>query len=118
MRVTPAFKTSAKVTPEKWVQNAVIAQLRFHNWYVQRNQQGLGNTIGRPDLEAYKRGFVLFIEVKSPKGGLRKGQPEYHEALRKHGMTVWVVDDSERFLDDLETLQERLWPGQNMKRLF
>lgn len=117
MRVTPAFKTSAKVTPEKLIQNAVITHLKFHGWYVQRNQQGLGTTPGRPDLEAYKKGFALFIEIKSPRGGLRKGQPEYHTKLRASGMTVWVIDNAERFLDDLETLQEKLWPGKNIRRL-
>jgi len=104
-------------TPEKIVQNAVIAQLRFHLWFVQRNQAGLGNTKGRPDLEAYRMGQTLFIECKAPRGRLSEYQVKYIDDLRKHGMTVWVVDNADRFLEDLEALQERLWPGKNIRRL-
>jgi len=124
MTTFPARKlgSSKPVTPEKQVQNAVIAQLRFHLWFVQRNQQGLGNTKGRPDLEAYRNGFTLFLEIKAPEGvvspitgrksrggKLRKGQPEYHQRLRDAGMTIWVIDDSEKFLEDLERLEFELW---------
>jgi hypothetical protein len=132
VRTFPArhFGSSKPVTPEKAVQNSVVAQLKFHGWFVQRNPAGIDSTEGRPDLEAYRGGFCLFIEVKAPagvinpitgiksRGGqLRKGQPEYHQKLRDHGMTIWIVDNSEKFLDDLERFQEELWPGKNMRRL-
>jgi len=116
--------TVKPLRPEKIVQNAVIAHLNFHNWMVQINKENPqdNSAIGRPDLEAYRNGFVLFVENKAPEGvvspitgrksrggKLRKGQPEYHQKLRDAGMTVWVVDDSEKFLEHLEGLEYRLW---------
>lgn len=106
-----------KLTPEGQVLAAVRRILQFHGWFVARNQQGMGCVAGRPDLEALRDGVVIWVECKAPRGGLRKGQPEYHAALRAHGGTVFVVDDAERFLDVLEQLQEQLWPGKNKKRL-
>ncbi len=111
------FYCSKKCTPEKAVQNAVVAQLKFHGWMVVRNQQGLGHVKGRPDLEAYKNGFTLFIECKAPKGRLSDYQVKYIKVLEDHGMTVMIVNDPERFLDDLERLQEDLWPGKYLRRL-
>jgi hypothetical protein len=120
--------TSKPVTPEKAVQNGVVSALRFHNWMVQRNQQGIGNTKGRPDIEAYKKGFALFIEIKKPKhrmengkmspgGKLSDDQQKYIAKLRAQDMIVVVTDDAEKFLDGLEELQEQLWPGKNIRRL-
>jgi len=123
------FVSSAKTeTPEKRVQNAVIKVLTFHGWMIQRNQQGLGNTKGRPDLEAYKNGFVMFIEIKKPKrlmangkmsqgGKLSDDQEKYIAKLKNQDMTVLVVDDAERFLLQLEQIQERLWPGKGIRRI-
>lgn len=105
------------LTPEKRVQNAIINQLRFHRWKVQRNQAGLGNTRGRPDLEAYKKGAILFIEVKAPNGRLSDYQKEYIKELTDQQMNVVVSDDSEKFLIFLEELQYRLW-GEESRRLF
>jgi len=119
------------LTPEKIVQNAVIAHLNFHNWMVQINKENPqdNSAIGRPDLEAYRSGFVLFIEVKAPEGvvspitgrksrggKLRKGQPEYHQKLRDAGMEIIVVDDPEWFLEYLEGLEFRLW-GLKSRRI-
>lgn len=120
--------SSKPVTPEKAVQNAVIKMLTFHGWMVQRNQQGLGNTKGRPDLEAYKNGFVMFIELKKPKhlmkngklspgGKLSDDQEKYVAKLKAQDMTVLVVDDAEKFLLQLEQIQERLWPGKGIRRI-
>lgn len=127
MRTFTRFSSTKPVTPEKQVQNGVVSELRFHGWMVQRNQQGLGNTKGRPDLEAYKNGFTLFIEVKAPKRKLKDGrtiggelseyQVEYIRKLKEQDMTVLVVDDSEKFMLQLEEIQERLWPGKGIRRL-
>ena len=116
-----------KITPEKVVQNAVVSTLRFHGWFVQRNQQGLGNTLGRPDLEAYKNGFALFVECKAPRRRLKSGkivggelspdQVQYIDRLKAQDMTVLVVDDSEKFMLQLEQIQERLWPGKGIRRI-
>lgn len=118
------------LTPEKQVQNAVITYLKINSWMVQRNQQGLGNTKGRPDVEAYKHGFCLMIEFKAPKGIVNpltgrksKGghvsdnQRAYNERLKAAGITIWIVDNAETFLEDLEKLQEKMW-GERSRRLL
>lgn len=122
------FTAAKPVTPEKAVQNAVIRMLQFHGWMVQRNQQGLGNTKGRPDIEAYRDGFILFVEVKAPQhlmktgklspgGKLSADQEKYIARLKAQDMTVLVVDDAEKFLVQLEQIQERLWPGKGIRRI-
>lgn len=122
------FTPQKPVTPEKRVQNAVVTLLRFHGWFVQRNhQQGIGMTNGRPDLEAYKNGFTLFVECKSPerelkngkkaKGTLSRAQVQYIEQLKTQDMTVIVTDDPEKFMLELEAIQERLWPGKGIRRI-
>lgn len=124
-RVPPSTKT---ITPEKAVQNAVIKLLRWHGWMVVRNMQGLGTERGRPDVEAYRNGFTLFVELKRPKhkmengkmspgGQLSRYQVEYIGRLKAQDMTVLVVDDSEKFMLQLEEIQERLWPGKGIRRI-
>lgn len=120
--------SSKPVTPEKAVQLAVIRMLTFHGWMVVRNQQGLGAERGRPDIEAYRNGFTLFVEFKRPKhkmengkmspgGKLSRYQVEYIEKLKAQDMTVIVTDDPEKFMLQLEEIQERLWPGKGIRRI-
>lgn len=110
--------TFRKITPEKQVQNGVLRLLKFHGWYAERNQQGLGSKPGRPDLQAIKKGVTIYVECKAPKGSLSDNQKKYIEMLREHGAIVYVVKDVEHFMEMLENLQEQLWPNQNIKRLF
>lgn len=129
MRSFTRFPSSSKpVTPEKAVQNAVVKLLRWHGWMVVRNQQGLGAERGRPDVEAYRNGFTLFVEFKRPKrkmengkmspgGKLSDDQEKYVAKLKAQDMTVIVTDDPEKFMLQLEQIQERLWPGKGIRRI-
>ena len=129
MRSFTRFPASTKKEgPEKVVQNACARLLRWHGWMVVRNQQGLGAERGRPDIEAYRNGFTLFIEFKRPKhkmengkmstgGKLSEHQEKYIARLKDQDMTVLVVDDSEQFMVQLEQIQERLWPGKGIRRI-
>ena len=107
-----------KLTPEKQVQAAVVKYLKFMGWIVMRNQQGLGSTPGRPDIEALKNGVVIWIECKAPKGRLSESQQKYIESLRKNGGIVFVTNNFEVFMGELERLEDDLWPGKRLKRLF
>jgi hypothetical protein len=128
VRTFARIPTVKKITPEKAVQNAVVKLLRWHGWMVQRNQQGLGAERGRPDVEAYRNGFTLFIEFKAPKhkmangkmspgGQLSRYQVDYIDRLRAQDMTVLIVDDPEKVMLQLEEIQERLWPGKGIRRI-
>ncbi len=53
----------------------------------------------------------------SPGGKLSRDQEEYIARLKDQNMTVLVVDDAEKFLVQLEQIQERLWPGKGIRRI-
>ena len=101
-----------KKTPEKEVQDAVIAYLDFKGWMVQRNQQGLGCTPGRPDLQAIKKwfgiGITIYIECKSPKGKLSEAQRAYLEKLEDQGAEVIVCRTFEWFKNALDNTEYRI----------
>lgn len=116
-----------KDTPENRVKRAVRQILRQNGWMVETNLQGMGSANGRPDMEATREGVTIRIECKSPAhrtgnrvyqaGKLSPAQEKYIARLRDHGAVVFVTDDPEKFLVDLESLQEELWPGRNLKRI-
>ena len=104
---------------EGLVKAATIRYLGFKGWLTQINvQQGFGNVRGRPDLEATKKGTTIFIEVKSASGRLSENQEKYIKKLRDYGAIILVVRSSEEAMRDIDAVEERLWPGQNNKRLF
>ena len=108
-----------KPTPEGLVKSATIRYLRFKGWWTQINvQQGFGNVRGRPDLEALKRGITIYIECKAGKGKLSRYQIQYISRLRAYGAFVLVVHSTEEAMRDIDRIEERLWPGENTRRLI
>lgn len=103
---------------EKDIQRGVISALKAHGWFVQRNQQGLGSTPGRPDLEAYKQSCTLFVECKSPRGKVSPHQQTYFETLTRQGMKVLIAADVEVFCQELEKIEEQLWGDRRIRRLL
>ena len=101
-----------KKTPEKVVQDAVIEHLRISGWLVQRNQQAMGNTKGRPDLEAVKKfkglGVTIYVECKAPRGRLSERQLEYIRGLRAEGALVSVCKSIEEFINDLALIEYKI----------
>ncbi len=59
--------------------------LRLNGWKVWRNQQGLGSTPGRCDLEALRNRITIFIECKTAKGAMSDAQKKESEDIRKRG---------------------------------
>ena len=95
-------------TPEQIVTRACNKMLTSHGWRLIRHQRtavpGSFSTgePGMPDYQAVRYvkdgvSYMFWIEYKSPTGGLRKGQPEWHERERKLGGVVVVVDNAEKF---------------------
>ena len=126
----PPTQRRKEPTPESKVKRAVIKYLRFKQWFVEINTQGpftQGKLRGRPDLQACKRGLVVMVEVKRParwengkrypEGKLRPEQVEYIKDLVDHKIKVFVTSNAEEFMRELDELGERLWPGENIKRL-
>jgi hypothetical protein len=123
-------KRKKKEQPEAPVKNAIRQYLELKGWFVMVNvasQFTQGKLRGRPDLEALKRGYVIFIETKKParfenghwlpEGKLREDQVAYIDDLVRHKAKVFVTSNSEEFMRELDELEERLWPGENLRRL-
>lgn len=107
-----------KKQPESYVKDACIKYLHLQGWHTQVNYNGYqGATPGRPDLQALKKGVTIYIETKAGKNGLSPSQKDYCAEILGYGAIVIVVKSLEEFMKDLDTIQERLWPGQNSKRL-
>lgn len=66
---------------------------------IHRMLHKMGTCWGWPDLEIFINGKLVFIELKTPQ---RKRNPDarqavVHDALRKQGQYVYVVNNYERF---------------------
>ena len=117
MMPAPCRRGARKATPEKLVQSAVTRYLRARGYLVERNNQGLGSVPGRPDLQAAKRGVIIMVECKGPKGRLSEAQEQYKARLEAQGIEVFVPHSIEEFMEKLEAWEEQTWPGENFKRL-
>ena len=82
---------------ENEIQSQVRDYLRLKNWYVIRNQQGLGSHRGQADLTTVKNGRVIFIEIKTGKGKLSKHQEKFRDDILSHGGEYVVI----RSLDEI-----------------
>ena len=98
---------------EAHIQQTVTEFLQFDGWRAIRTDpvsdrergKGFGEK-GMPDhlyvrynlLGAYQRAEVLWIEFKRPGEKPRPHQLDWHEAERKRGAMVLVVDDIDQFI--------------------
>ena len=73
---------------------AVKKWLKAHDYYVIRNQLGMGAHKGLSDLQAVKNGLTIYIECKSPKwrGKLNPDQVEFQRQVESHGALFILVD--------------------------
>lgn len=97
-----------KDTPENRVKISIIKMMEDDGWMCQANPQfGPFVVKGRPDLEFYKNGMVLFVECKSRTGRQSEDQKSYQRRLERHGMTYVLarsVDDIKPYLTRLQSL--------------
>ena len=79
------------MTLESKIQAQIITKLKKAGWLVMR-----AITIsesGYPDLFCFRKGWVVFIEVKRPGQKLRKIQEYRKRQLEENGFQVYVMDD-------------------------
>jgi Holliday junction resolvase len=81
---------SPKIT-EKDVKKQVRDYLRIRGWFVFSIWQGGMSYKGISDLIAIKKGKVLFVECKSPKGQLRPDQKKFKKSIEASGGTYIVA---------------------------
>lgn len=77
---------------ENQIQSAIRDYLKWHDWYVIRNQQSLGSLKGLADLTAIKGGRVLWVEVKTPRGRQSVYQMDFEAAIKAHGGEYLLTD--------------------------
>jgi hypothetical protein len=100
---------------ERTLQNAIINLLRLNGWfaYSQDTKGTFDPTTGRfranpsrvtgvSDVLAIKKGRVLFIEVKQPKGKQTPNQIEFKRQIEEHGGEYYVA----RSLEDAQVMIE------------
>ncbi len=96
-----------KDTPENRVKKSLEAALRADGWFVQYNPQfGPFVVKGRPDMEAYKDGRVLLIEVKSATGKQSNDQKLYQLRVQRFCPYILArsVEDIKPYLTRLQSL--------------
>ena len=96
-----------KDTPENRVKKSIEDVLRADGWFVQYNPQyGPFVVKGRPDMEAYKDGRVLLIEVKSATGVQSKDQKLYQIRVQHYAPYILArsVEDIKPYLVRLQSL--------------
>ena len=97
-------------TPENKVKASIKKYLEKDGWMIQSNFQ-LGpmpkEWRGRPDIEAYKDGKVIFIEAKARSGRQSDYQKAYQKRLEEHGMIYILarsVEDIKPYLSEIQFL--------------
>lgn len=91
------------MTPEKKVQNKIVAYLKhledegYRVWHQRREAIGLSYKKGIPDLYAIIEGRHVEIEVKAPGKELRPMQIKQREILTKAGALYVCCDNFEDF---------------------
>lgn len=90
-----------RVTPETALKAAVKQYLSLQGWrHWYHLQSSFGVYPGLPDIEAIKKGRVVFIECKAPHGRLSPAQKAFKAMIEEAGGTYLVV----RALEDLYVL--------------
>ena len=99
---------------ESDIENAVIQYLTYSGWYCWKNlDQPLfangsyiklrtGQIRGISDLVAIKKGFVIWLEVKTLKGRLSKFQKIFRDNIINAGGEYFIV----RSIDDVKEIIE------------
>jgi hypothetical protein len=87
----------------------------------------MGSHRGLSDLSAVKRGQTIYIETKrrdwkpvknGKKTRTQRDQEKFRDGIRRAGAMYLLVRSLEEFVADLETVENRLFPGQAVTRLF
>ena len=91
------------MTQETLIKQSITKELKLAGWFVQSNiQSGFGVVRGRPDMECYKDGRVLLIEVKTDKGKQSPAQIEYQKKVNRYAPYILArsIEDIRPYLTE------------------
>jgi len=91
---------------ESDIQFDIIKWLESDGWYVVKHIQT--NKNGFPDLSAYKHGFCIFIEVKTPTGKVAELQKYRHKQLAQFGFTTIITTNLKDLQDVINTISQQI----------
>ena len=94
---------------ESDLQYDIIKWLESVGWYVVKHIQT--NRNGFPDLSAYKNGFCIFIEVKTPIGKVAELQKYRHKQLAQFGFTTIITTNLKDLQDVINSISTTLHSG-------
>lgn len=83
---------------EQDLQSKIVKELKSNGWAVVKTI--LLSKNGYPDLFAFKKGVIIFIEVKKPNGVRSKIQEYRIKELKKEGFNAEFIDS----MDDLKKM--------------
>jgi Holliday junction resolvase len=91
---------------ESDIQFDIIKWLESNGWYVVKHIQT--NKNGFPDLSAYKQGFCIFIEVKTPTGKVAELQKYRHKQLAQFGFSTIITTNLKDLQDVINTISQQI----------
>jgi len=91
---------------ESDIQFDIIKWLESNGWYVVKHIQT--NKNGFPDLSAYKNGYCVFIEVKTPRGKVAELQKYRHKQLASFGFATIITTNLKDLQNAINTISEQL----------
>lgn len=92
---------------ESEIQFEIIKWLESVGWYVVKHIQT--NRNGFPDLSAYKDGFCIFIEVKTPTGKVAELQKYRHKQLAQFGFTTIITTNLKDLQDVITAVSKQIY---------
>ena len=98
------MKNNIAYLSEKEILRSVRDLLKLEEFFVIRNQAGLGSMPGLADITAIKDGNVLWIETKTQTGVLSIHQKKFQHEIELHKGIYLVIRDVEELIDCLRDM--------------
>lgn len=89
------------LTNEKHIQRACLDWLRWNRWFAYRIKEGAYTWKGMPDAFAVKKGRVIFIEFKGPRGKLRPEQERFQQEMELAKGEYYVIRSLEELMEKI-----------------
>ena len=99
LRASPLFLPAPTKQSEHEVCEDLRAWWKAREFYVIRNQQGIGSKKGLSDYTVIKNGKVLFVEAKATKGKQNDNQIAFQAGVEREGGTYILAHSLHEFVE-------------------
>jgi hypothetical protein len=80
---------------------------RAHDFYVIRNQQGLGSKKGVSDYTVIRKGRVAFVEAKATNGKQSENQKDFQSGVERAGGVYILAHSLQEFNEEWDKAWKR-----------